>query len=496
MQEIELKLIVPDAAREAVLKALQPQQRAAPPQPPRTQRLIAAYYDTADRRLAQAGMALRVRKEGPRWVQTLKAGGPNAMQRLEHNVPLRVARGTQPAADPQRHAGTPAGQALADALAPREGDMTAPELVELYRTDIQRRSREIAVPGGRLELAFDEGWIIAGERRVPVCELEIELLSGNPQAVIDQARHWVQSHGLWLDVHTKAHRGDHLARGAEPAPAPATYPALPPDATLGAAWLRIHATLLDTLLDNASALSSDRGTAEHVHALRVGLRRLRTTWKLFAPSGLALGEATQEAAIALFSQLGPVRDADTLVALWPQLQAAGCPNLTLPDTSPGLSAPELMRTAPVSLLWLDLLQLTISPPPASAGQPAHQLVNERLRRWHRHAAKEAKTLDLNDAALHALRKRLKRLRDGLELGAAFLPGKAARKHLVELRRALDALGAFNDLLVAQVLFQAATEREPRAWFALGWQAARRPAMLDEAAMALKRWRRARGFWRG
>lgn len=495
MQEIELKLIVPDSAREAVLKALQPQTRAARPQPA-AQRLIAAYFDTADRRLAHAGMALRVRKEGSRWVQTLKAGGPNAMQRLEHNVPLRVARGTQPTADPQRHAGTPAGQALAAALAPRENDAHAPELIELYRTDIQRRSREISVPGGALELAFDEGWIVANERRVPVCELEIELVSGEPQRVIDQARHWVQSHGLWLDVHTKAHRGDHLARGADPAPVATTFPLLPADATVHAAWQRIHTALLDALLDNASAVSSDRGTSEHVHALRVGLRRLRSTWKLFAPYGLTLGESTQNAAVALFRQLGPVRDADTLAALWPLLQAAGGPDLTLPDPTTAVSAPDLMRTAPVSLLWLDLLQASISAPDTSADQPARPLVNERLRRWHRRATKEAKAPDLNDAALHELRKRLKRLRDGLELGAAFLPHKAARKHLGVLRDTLDALGAFNDLLVAQAQFQAAVEHEPRAWFALGWLAARRPVVLQAAEASLKRWRRAAGFWRG
>ncbi|WP_374591078.1 CHAD domain-containing protein [Aquabacterium sp.] len=496
MQEIELKLVVPGTARESVLRALQHQPHADGSKPLQ-QRLMAAYYDTPDRRLAHAGMALRVRKEGPRWVQTLKAGGPNALQRLEHNVPLRVKRGARPTVDPQRHAGTPAGEALATALAPRESDAHAPELIELYRTDIQRRSSEISVPGGVLELAFDEGWIATGERRVPVCELEIELVSGEPQAVIDQARHWIRSHGLWLDVHTKAHRGDHLARSVDPAPAAPAFPPLPADATLGVAWQRIHTTLLDALLDNASSLSSDRGTPDHVHALRVGLRRLRSTWKLFAPHGLAPGEATQDAAVALFRQLGPVRDADTLTMLWPRLQAAGCPNLNLPSTAQTLSAPDLLRGPSVSLLWLDLLETAVAGSTAeSADRPARAPINERLRRWHRRAAKEAKAPDLNEAALHELRKRLKRLRDGVELGLVFLPRKAARRHLGVLREALDALGAFNDLLVAQARFHAVTEHEPRAWFALGWLAAHRQQSLHAAEAALKRWRRAEGFWRG
>lgn len=497
MQEIELKLIVPASARTAVERALKAGRRTAADAALPEQHLAAAYYDTPDRRLALAGMALRVRKEGTRWVQTLKAGGPNAMERLEHNVPLRVPRGTHPIADPQRHTGTPAGDAIAAALAPREGETQAAELVELYRTDIHRRTRTLRVAGGTLELAFDEGWIVAGDRRVPVCELEIELVRGAPYAVIEQARHWVQNHGLWLDTHTKAHRGDHLARAADPAPAKASFPLLSADSSLDAAWRRVHAVLLDALLDNASSLTSDRATPEHVRALRVGLRRLRSTWKLFAPFGLAPHGHTQETAINLFRELGRVRDADALVTLWPSLHAAGCPDLSLPSAAAAMSAPDLLRAPAFSLLWLDLLEIASSAPTTTPASdlPAATAIDERLRRWHRRAAKEAKAADLNDAALHELRKRLKRLRDGIELALAFLPAKAAQKHLLVLRETQEALGAFNDLLVAQGLFQAALEHEPRAWFALGWLSARRAAALHAAEAAIKRWRRAPGFWR-
>lgn len=503
MQEIELKLIVPTAARAAVERELKAGRRSTVNNTVGSkatlpaQHLAAAYYDTPDRRLALAGMALRVRKEGTRWVQTLKAGGPNAMERLEHNVPLRLPRGTHPIADPQRHAGTPAGDALQAALAPREGETQTAELIELYRTDIHRRTRTLRTPGGTLELAFDEGWIVAGERRVPVCELEIELVRGTPQAVIEQARRWVRDHGLWLDTHTKAHRGDHLARSAEPAPVKASFPSLLPDISLDAAWRRVHAVLLDALLDNASALTSERGSPEHVRALRVGLRRLRSTWKLFAPFGLAPHAHTQEVAIQLFRELGRVRDADALVTLWPSLQAAGCPELKLPAAPGAVAAPELLREPAVSLMWLDLLEIASSAPAALAvnDTPAAAPLEERLRRWHRRAAKEAKAADLNDAALHELRKRLKRLRDGIELTLSFLPAKATQKHLLVLRETQEALGAFNDLLVAQGLFQAALEHEPRAWFALGWLAARKAAALHAAEDAIRQWRQAPGFWR-
>ena len=89
MTEIELKFQVPASRRVALGKAVATAtaQRVS---------LRARYFDTADRRLGLAGLALRVRKEGRRWVQTLKGSGDGIWQRLEHEVVLRVAPGVQP----------------------------------------------------------------------------------------------------------------------------------------------------------------------------------------------------------------------------------------------------------------------------------------------------------------------------------------------------------------------------------------------------------------
>jgi triphosphatase len=73
--ETELKFQVPEASRAALEKAV----AAAAVQ--RT-RLQAVYADTPDQRLAAAGLALRLRKEGRVWVQTLKGRGDGLMQRL------------------------------------------------------------------------------------------------------------------------------------------------------------------------------------------------------------------------------------------------------------------------------------------------------------------------------------------------------------------------------------------------------------------------------
>lgn len=205
MTEIELKLQVPPAAAERVRAAVARGRWAVTP-------LAAAYADTADDRLAAHAFALRLRREGERWVQTLKGRGDGVMQRLEHEVPLPAGR-TRPRLDPARHVGTPAGDALARLLA--DG---AP-LAERYRTDIRRTHRVLKTEGATVEIAFDEGWIVAGRRRLPVCEVEFELLAGPPAALVALAMRWTRRFDLRLDVRTKSERGHRLARGVVQGPA-------------------------------------------------------------------------------------------------------------------------------------------------------------------------------------------------------------------------------------------------------------------------------------
>ena len=107
MMETELKFQVPMESRKAVKRALATKTA-------RTVELRARYFDTPDRRLARAGLALRLRKEGRQWVQALKGPGPNALHRMEHEVHVDVSTG-EPEIDIARHSGTPAESALATA---------------------------------------------------------------------------------------------------------------------------------------------------------------------------------------------------------------------------------------------------------------------------------------------------------------------------------------------------------------------------------------------
>ena len=364
MLEVELKFQVPTAARRAVQAEV---ERGVS----HRTRLRAIYFDTPDRRLAAACIALRLRHEGSGWVQTAKASGSDAMQRLEHNVALAAGRaraaGKPPGVDPLRHAGTPVGDRLAAALAPGKGEAIAPPLVAHYGTDVLRRHRALRTAGGWVELAFDSGALIAGDKRQPICELEIELLRGQPGAVIVVARRWVERHGVWLDVRSKAERGDRLARGVTIGPVVRASPVvLDRGMSADAARYAVIANCLLQIVPNASEVASDAGAAaggdstNHVHQLRVGLRRLRSALRFFDGWTSPIDPDWGESLALLFRQLGAARDRDALSAsLVPLLRKAGAPVFELPPAPPAPTPAEVLRAPPATLALLAVLAFQI-----------------------------------------------------------------------------------------------------------------------------------------
>ncbi|MBL8326279.1 MAG: CYTH and CHAD domain-containing protein [Rubrivivax sp.] len=321
--ETELKFQVPAPQRAAV-------QAAVATPGARTLRLQARYFDTADQRLAGAGLALRLRNEGGRWVQALKGGGDGLLRRLEHEVALPAGMGL-PALDVARHDGTAAGERLRRAL---DGGHSLP--AERFATDIHRTRRRVRSGGATIEIALDVGWLKAGTRRHAVHELEFELIAGPPLALVRLAERWVQRFGLWWDVRTKAERGQRLARGVTTVPATKAgrVPLSEADAP-GDAFAAMVQGALAHALPNLAEIA-ERGdvvevtqglaSAEHLHQARVGLRRLRSVLRECAAwSGdEAAARALEEDWRAPFSRLGAARDADVMaLTVLPRLQALG-----------------------------------------------------------------------------------------------------------------------------------------------------------------------------
>jgi len=525
MYEIEIKLQVPAAQRGAVDAAVA--GRGAAPR----MRLRAAYFDSPDRALANAGLALRLRREGRRWVQTLKGATDHGLTRHEHNV-ARGGAAPMPPVDPALHAGTPVGDRLlglleqartqrpveasaASAASAASSAAPAGSLTELYRTDILRRARALRTPHGRVELAFDSGRIHAGESALDVLELEIESLSGTPRAVLETAARWLPRHGLWLDVRSKAERGDLLARG-QPMAAPRTAvdPQLAPGSGTFAAWQVVLRSCSDQIIANASQIASGEHAPEHVHQLRVGLRRLRSALSLF--EGLGADAALDAPATQLFRRLGSSRDrvviADEFAAgLRAALRSAGFEGAApLPVQARGEATPtEVLRDAATQALLLDLLAAALpdaaaAPASADAGSDAAADLTEsiarRLNRWHRQLVADAKRFaDLDDVHRHRLRKRAKRLRYAIEFCAALFERRALRRYLRSLRALQERLGAFSDAVMAMHAFardlEAGQGDDLRAMFAIGWLAARREQLIAAARPELKAFVKVKRFWK-
>ena len=274
MTEVEVTLRVPEASIREVEHVVRTGET-------RRIRLRAICFDTPDGRLSKSGISWCLTKEGRLWRQTLSVGGLSAVPILEDDVALHGVLAATPQIDPQQHVGTPGAGLLEVAMAPRNGE-AVPQMTERYRTDVWRCRRALRAPGATVELVFDHGEIVAGERRMPVCELKIGILRGKPGAVIDVARRWAARHHLWLDARSKAERGDSLANGTASVPCARANSVDVQRATpVEKALQAVVANCLDQVVHNASQIAEGIYEAEHVHQLRVGLRRLRTALRFF-----------------------------------------------------------------------------------------------------------------------------------------------------------------------------------------------------------------------
>ena len=170
--EVELKFLVPKPARAAIAAEM---ARGSATLERRT--LAAVYLDTEDRRLARAGIAWRLRREGRRWIQTLKSGGANALERFEHEVIRPDA-----SHDVDLHAGTPVGDELIAIL--RDAHADGVDVDVRFRTEVRRTARRIRTRGAVVEVALDEGRLLTSESSQRIREVEFELISGSPRSAL------------------------------------------------------------------------------------------------------------------------------------------------------------------------------------------------------------------------------------------------------------------------------------------------------------------------
>lgn len=463
----------------------------------KTHRLRSLSFDTPDRRLAAAGLVLRLRQADGQWTQTLESRRDGRLAAREHDVPVS-GRPRRLEPDIERHKSTPVGEALARALG---SDTQALQVV--FETDLQRTSRVLHGAGAAVEICLDVGQIRVGSARLSVCELHFKLLSGRLAGMVALAGRWIERHALWLDVRTLTERAERLARGVDAGPVvQASNPVLKENMDPDTALRAIVGVCIAQVLPNATELAAGVGSPEHLHQTRVGLRRLRSALRVFGDWSVSIDAAWPLALGELFARLGTVRDRDVITAtLLPELRAAGAPYTELPPDTGSGDIGEALRSPQCGKLLLELIAFAHGAAPQEPislqvhRTPLIALVQPRLKRMHRQLSKDASQFQsLDDAMRHRMRKRLKRLRYSVEFVASLYGERAVRRYLAPLKVAQNVLGQIIDLNVAEAAYRSQIGKDARAWFALGYVAARRAQLLKDAVQALGSLVKAPRFW--
>lgn len=506
MPEIELKLLLTQAEaaafwRRAVAAGL---AQAAPK--PRLLRSI--YFDTQDHALKRARIALRMRRDGRRWVQTVKA------KAALHGGLSRVEEFEAPAPGGRLDLALIPDEALRAEIARLASD--AP-LAPVCKSAIRRAAGLVTGPGGvTAELAVDQGEIIAGEARAPLQEAEFELVEGPVSGLFDLALALAPEGGLRFSRLSKAERGYLLAAEGRIAPPPAPRfaeaaplePAMNAEAA-GRAALRECLAQIAANMEFAAAAPDPEGP----HQLRVGLRRLRSALSVFAPA-LGSPEAARlgEEAKWLAAEAGRLRDLevalDDIVAREAEANPGEPGFATLAAGLIGAIAAEraafagTLRGARAQAFLLHLARFAecrgwLLPEDidqtARLAEPAASLAVAALDRAWRHAEKRARGIEtLEIEARHELRKSLKRLRYAIEFLAPLFGAKKVGAFLKKLKSLQDIFGHLNDAAMAEALFTrpgAIGEGDPAAQRAIGRTLGAANARSEAT------WREATGLWR-
>ena len=459
--EIELKLFLPQDAHDQL--PFVPLLRDAKA---RRVRLDATYFDTPDRLLQKHGMALRLRRAGRQWVQTLKAAHSarsGLSTRPEWESPARLVRG-KPRIDLARLADTPLPALLARHRAQAK-------LEPLFRVRVQRTIWDIDFKHSRIEIAMDRGRIDA-ERAglrvsLPVAELELELKDGRTDHLVAAALRLVgqgkSSLALVPMLRGKADRGYRLGNGTPVPPTKAAargfVAALRINMSIGAALRAIVAHGLDVLLANTEALH-DVHAPEYVHQARVALRRVRSAVRLLDrrhedfPEALAL-ELRWAARL-----LGAARDWDVLLGeTLPKLLNAAPRQLgdevkaTLKRAKEERDAARAdvlaaLATARYARLALRLQAWVMTSPPK--GRTLQRLAPRALGKAHKRLFNDAQFFAaLSPERRHRVRILAKRLRYALDVLSVGFPREATERYVTALAELQDVLGELNDLTVAE-----------------------------------------------
>jgi inorganic triphosphatase YgiF len=189
--EFELKYSADVQAQEAIL--------AAYPGGYHTYEMETTYYDAPNGGLSQRHITLRRRFENGRSVCTVKTPvsgfGRGEWECECDDIAVAVVR-------------------LVELGASRELLLlTAQGVKPICGAKFTRRALSLKYRGAELELALDRGVLLGGGKEIPLCEVEVELKSGEPEKAVAFAEDMAKKFGLRPEKRSKFRRALALAKG-------------------------------------------------------------------------------------------------------------------------------------------------------------------------------------------------------------------------------------------------------------------------------------------
>ncbi len=474
-RELELKLLIGEPGIATLrAHALIAQHIVGPV---RVSRIDNRYFDTADRLLAQARMALRLRRIGQRWAQTLKTAGTSGVafsQRGEWETPLAAPRLSL-----TRLRDTP----LAALGAPRT---LARKLAPVFVTNFRREIRQLTLAdGSRVECAIDVGTIRSGRgkarRSERISEVEFELKAGDAGALLRFVHRLAHDVSMLPLPGSKAERGYALADGTETVPVKVELPEATADVPARAHLARVVAACQCAVLLDAHALYASREApvadpnavdTEFVHQARVAVRRMRSALRTFRS---VFGKRRFEAINATLRDIGQVFGAARDWDVFCDETLARIARIVGDDDAGRAAVQALRKEAQrkrneAHARVFDYLQSPKAGSDAigierfllgfdeSDGKPLGELAPRWLDEHQQRVVERARRIaTLGDEARHRLRIDVKRLRYALDLLDTLYDGDEVRRYRKALSDLQDELGGLNDAVVAQHLMQAMGE---------------------------------------
>src|SRR5438105_5736833 len=278
-QNLCAAIIVIKVSHELELKLELPPERAPPlarvPKflgkdlagPRRIEELESLYLDTAQGKLREHGISLRIRRNGSKNLQTIKwIKDSDLFDRGESETEIRGKR--------------PDWKAARTAIGPLLTKKLRRSVKPLFKTKVRRTIYPVATEAAKIELAVDYGSIDVGGRSEPIRELELELKSGQSSELFRVARELSKAIPARLCLKSKAERAYELLNGGTPAVVKAGDIALSAGTEVAQAFRVIARSCLVQIVGNEAGVKA--GNSEALHQIRIGMRRLRAAMSFFS----------------------------------------------------------------------------------------------------------------------------------------------------------------------------------------------------------------------